>query len=95
MSASEKSAKRKAALAQKRDLEKKASEAMGKEVKILIKKHIAKPKAKAKNGQANSKKYILHYSIKVNKKTGEIVAVQKAKKDKKKQEGATAGVSNA
>lgn len=78
--ASEKASdKRKASLQAKKEAEAKASKALGRDVKIVMKK----PKKKIdKNGQA--KKYMLKFEIKVNTKTGEITAVPKKKGAAKK-----------
>lgn len=77
--ASEKSVKRKAAIAAKREAEKKASLALGKEVKIVVAPKKKIKSKKHKNGDKVHKKWILKYDLKVNIKTGEATLKRKEK----------------
>jgi hypothetical protein len=92
---SDKAAKRKASLLAKKQAEAVASAQLGKDVKIVAKK----PKSKiAKNkGGSASKKWMLSYNIKVNKKTGEATLVAKKKKkdgEKKEKKSKTSSTSS-
>jgi hypothetical protein len=88
--AAAKAAKRRATLQAKRQAEAMASAQLGKDVKISFQKPKIGKKKKAttiKVGAKSDKKWMLNYSLKVNKKTGEAKLSLKQHKGKDKTGG--------